>query len=269
MTRFAATSRLETKPNVARRAPVRSPPKAPPQRSATVQPKLRIGAVDDPLEREADRMAARVVRPSASSAGGAPRGERLQRKAVATPAPGRRAAVSPSRHFAGELAAARATGGSALPSSARAELEPRFGLDFGGVRVHANTRAERLSRQIGARAFTIGGDIFFQRREYSPDSGEGQRLLAHELTHVAQQGAAGPGVQPGLIQRQPDPRARPSARGAPAGHRLLIWLGSNVVDFQTQRGVERYTLTQREGLQPGHFSAHVTIIGNSIRFDFG
>ncbi|MBC7701442.1 DUF4157 domain-containing protein [Aquabacterium sp.] len=78
-------------------------------------------------------------------------------------------------------------GGSVLPPSTRTFMESRFGQDFSGVRVHDGTQADTLSQQINARAFTVGRDIFFGRSEYAPSSPEGQRLLAHELTHVVQQ----------------------------------------------------------------------------------
>ena len=70
-------------------------------------------------------------------------------------------------------------------------MEGAFGADFGGVRVHADSSADGLSRSMQAKAFTVGSDIFFARGQYQPSSTSGQRLLAHELTHTVQQGAAG------------------------------------------------------------------------------
>ena len=78
-------------------------------------------------------------------------------------------------------------GGQALDRAVRAQLEPALGADFGGVRVHADRRADGLSEALGARAFTTGKDIFFRQGEYNPGSGRGRELLAHELTHVVQQ----------------------------------------------------------------------------------
>ena len=80
--------------------------------------------------------------------------------------------------------------GQALPDSLRASFEPQLGHDFSGVRVHTDSQADSLSRQLGARAFTTGQDIFFQGGDYQPHSSEGQKLLGHEMTHVVQQGAA-------------------------------------------------------------------------------
>lgn len=81
-------------------------------------------------------------------------------------------------------------GGQPLPSSERRFMEPRFGADFGSVRVHTDQEADSFSRAIHARAFTLGSDIFFRAGEYAPERPEGRRLLAHELTHSIQQGAA-------------------------------------------------------------------------------
>jgi hypothetical protein len=65
-------------------------------------------------------------------------------------------------------------------------MEDRFGWDFSAVRVHSDGQADSLARGVNARAFTLGTDIFFARSEYQPQTREGQRLLAHELTHVVQ-----------------------------------------------------------------------------------
>jgi|GEM_PF-2227399 len=78
-------------------------------------------------------------------------------------------------------------GGQALDSEARAQMEPAFGADFSGVRVHADARADTLNRELNARAFTTGQDIFFRQGAYNPGSSSGRELLAHELTHVVQQ----------------------------------------------------------------------------------
>ena len=85
--------------------------------------------------------------------------------------------------------AGRKGGGSPLPDGVRAFMEPRFGADFGGVRVHTDGEAAQLTRQVSAQAFTHGQDIYVGEGRYDPGSEEGKRLLAHELTHTIQQGA--------------------------------------------------------------------------------
>ena len=77
--------------------------------------------------------------------------------------------------------------GSPLPSTIQAKMEQGFGTDFSRVRVHTGTEAAQLNQQLGAKAFTYGPDVYFNQGEYQPASSEGQRLLAHELTHVVQQ----------------------------------------------------------------------------------
>jgi hypothetical protein len=79
--------------------------------------------------------------------------------------------------------------GRPLPGDIRAFMEPRFGADFGGVRVHTGSEAAELNRRIQAKAFTHGSDIHFNAGQYDPASDAGKRLLAHELTHVVQQNA--------------------------------------------------------------------------------
>jgi hypothetical protein len=78
-------------------------------------------------------------------------------------------------------------GGRPLSKSERCFFEPRFGVGFGDVRVHNDTRAARAARSVNARAFTLGRDVVFGTGEYTSGVGSGRRLLAHELSHVVQQ----------------------------------------------------------------------------------
>lgn len=80
--------------------------------------------------------------------------------------------------------------GSPLDASTRAFMEPRFGHDFGRVRVHTGERAAESARSVGAHAYTVGRDVVFGSGQYAPETQRGRRLLAHELTHVVQQGDA-------------------------------------------------------------------------------
>ena len=91
-----------------------------------------------------------------------------------------------------QVAALRGSG-APLPEDFRATLEAKLGHDFSRVRIHAGHRAAEATRSIGARAFTVGHEIAFAAGEYDPDSAEGRRLLAHELTHVVQQGGGSDG----------------------------------------------------------------------------
>ena len=86
---------------------------------------------------------------------------------------------------------AKSGSGQTIPDVHRDLFESSMGHDFSGVNVHADSESDSLNKQLGARAFTTGSDIFFRQGEYDPASSGGQQLLAHELTHVVQQGAAG------------------------------------------------------------------------------
>ena len=88
-------------------------------------------------------------------------------------------------------------GGSPLPDGTRQGMESAFDTDFSQVRVHTGTQAADMSQGIQAHAFTHGSDVYFNNGQYSPNTEGGQRLLAHELTHVVQQGGS---IQP-KIQR--------------------------------------------------------------------
>ncbi len=92
--------------------------------------------------------------------------------------------------------------GSALPTSTRNQMEQTLGANFGNVRLHTDSQAATLSRQLNAHAFTYGQDVYFNTGKYNTQSTEGNKLLAHELTHVVQQNGS---VQRKQIQRQAAP----------------------------------------------------------------
>lgn len=78
--------------------------------------------------------------------------------------------------------------GQPLDKGTRAFFEPRFGHDFSQVRVHTDAKAAESTQAMNASAYTVGRDVIFGRGQYTPDNVKGCRLLAHELTHVVQQG---------------------------------------------------------------------------------
>lgn len=157
------------------------------------QMKLRVSQPGDAHEREADAVAEQVMRmPDAASA----------------PSAGQEATHAPAHTTDG--AEAVPEGGQPLDTTTRAFMEPRFGHDFGQVRVHSDEQAAQAAESFGARAYTIGSDIVFGAQEYAPDSAAGRQLIAHELTHVVQQGG---GEATGTVQREPTeaPEAVPEA----------------------------------------------------------
>jgi Domain of unknown function (DUF4157) len=167
----------------------------------TLQAKLEIGAVNDPLEREADRVADDVMNMPHTAGIGAV-APRLSRKCEACeeedqkvqPARARGAIQAP-----GEVPDSVNRGlrspGQALDSRTRALFEPRFGRSFDHVRIHTDASAAASARGISALAYTVGSDIVFADRRYDPRTSAGGRLLAHELAHTVQQSGATPTVQ--------------------------------------------------------------------------
>ncbi len=89
---------------------------------------------------------------------------------------------------AGRINQARGHGQS-LDSATQEQMGAAIGQDFSGVQVHTSRESDELNQQVGAKAFTTGQDIFFKEGAYDPGSSGGQELIAHELTHVAQQGS--------------------------------------------------------------------------------
>lgn len=198
-----------------------------------VQAKLRVGAVGDAFEQEADAVAERV--------GTIPMGH------AGSPAmPGVRSAAPPAvqrtcaecaKEDEEERPVQRTTaaiggaigpdathhvdamrgGGQPLSKDVRSHFEAHLGADFGAVRVHTDDRAARAAGSLNARAFTTGADVAFAPGMFLPSTPEGRRLIAHELTHVVQQGAAGQArgfsPAPPSIQRS----CGSAAIGTPAG----------------------------------------------------
>ena len=87
--------------------------------------------------------------------------------------------------------------GKPLSSGIRPSLESAFGADFSSVKIHTDSTAIQMNQELGARAFTHGSNVYFNKGEYAPESTKGRKLLAHELTHVIQQKSL-----PKLIQKQ-------------------------------------------------------------------
>lgn len=80
-------------------------------------------------------------------------------------------------------------GGHSLDTSIQKKMGEKMGADFSDVRVHTGGESHQLNEQLNAKAFTTGKDMFFREGAYSPQSSSGQELIAHELTHVVQQGS--------------------------------------------------------------------------------
>ena len=173
------------------------------QRGSVMQAKLAISASDDPLEREADRVADQVLalptHPVVESAV-----QRIQRFAGQPAAQAATAPASVDRVLAGS--------GRPLDTAVRHDMEQRFGHDFSRVRVHCGDAAEQSAREVNAQAYTVGQNIVFGGGRFAPQTHEGRRLIAHELTHVAQQASRGPASKAvPVIQRQQPSATAPAA----------------------------------------------------------
>jgi hypothetical protein len=189
-----------------------------------IQTKLTIGAPGDPYEQEADRVASQVISMSAPPDSSASVQRQLdtnhphhphqiwKRAQSITPVVQRqidprvqmrqmiqRAAQIDGNQASGDLESrlnASKGGGSPLSEDVIQFMEPRFGADFSGVRVHTGGEAVQMNRELGAQAFTHGSDVYFGAGK-SPGNNE---LTAHELTHVVQQ--SGSKVQPQIDVNQ-------------------------------------------------------------------
>jgi uncharacterized protein DUF4157/annexin-like protein len=185
-------------------------------------------AAADALEREADHAAEHALQSSDSVP-----------VDLTHPDPG--LTSLPQRKAAGESSTSASTGhadvdhvlqspGRPLDAATRVFYERRLGADFSGVKVHADGDAAASARSIAARAYTVGNHIVFGDGQFAPGFDHGRRLIAHELTHVLQQGAGSPRT----IRRQaageaaaPAPGAAPG--GAPAGPALADMLDYNAI----------------------------------------
>jgi hypothetical protein len=182
------------------------------QNKESVQTKLTVGAPGDKYEQEADSMAAKVMRmpdsaiqqpiqrqteedteavqmqplvnsiiPVVQRKSG--KEEEVQMKSEVQRASDGSSVASDS--VENQLAGSKG-GGSALPDDVRSFMEPRFGADFSSVRVHTDSNAVQMNKELGAQAFAHGSDIYYGAGK-SPGKDE---LTAHELTHTVQQGGA-------------------------------------------------------------------------------
>ncbi len=175
-----------------------------------VQAKLKVGASNDPHEHEADKVASQVMQ-KIQQAVSTPESQVQREKTVVNPNPSAelqsksleeednqalmKKENDPSGKEGGMVSPELETdilqakgGGQPLDGGLQEQMGQAMGADFSKVRVHSDGQSDVLNRSVGARAFTTGQDLFFREGEYQPDNADGQELIAHELTHVMQQG---------------------------------------------------------------------------------
>lgn len=159
-----------------------------------IQCRLTVGAPGDPLEDEADNMADTVMRMPLiqRKCAHCKEEETAQRKPLShsvTPFIQTKGndEVTTSAALTSSINSSRGSG-SLMDNGTRTFMEDRFGSDFSDVNIHTGHESVMMNRELNAKAFTVGNDIYFNENEYNPQSDSGKHLLAHELTHVIQQG---------------------------------------------------------------------------------
>ena len=174
-----------------------------------LQAKRESSTPGDAHEQQADRIADQVMRmttPPPARRGSVDHEtparqvpERIQAKGMAGPSSGQSALPRIAQNVV-------AGPGQGLDPHTRNFMESRFNHDFSLVRVHVDAQAAASASAVSARAYTVGRDVVFGARQFAPGTHAGKSLLAHELTHVIQQGHGNPS-----LQRQADDK--PAAPG--------------------------------------------------------
>ncbi|MGD8777781.1 MAG: DUF4157 domain-containing protein [Ignavibacteria bacterium] len=189
-------------------------------KSASLQTKLKVGKSNDKFEQEADMMAERVMNSPSAGSNDLPKKKNLpvnereepgvkesvKRKKEDTTEEVQRKSSSSSKNITTiQLKTLESTnssssniettlenskgGGKSLPENTRSQMEEGFGADFSNVNIHTGPEAVQMNKEVGAQAFTYGNNIYFNQGKYNPGTSEGNRLIAHELTHTIQQSA--------------------------------------------------------------------------------
>lgn len=140
--------------------------------------------------------------------------------------------------------------GQPLDAATRAFLEPRFGHDFGKVRVHTDAQAAESARAVNALAYTVGQSIVFGAGQFRPASSEGQHLIAHELAHTIQQ----PAVSGSDLRIQDDSSAETEAQNAALVVNSPFSTGSHPKQLtsRTSRAIQRKVVVKNPSASPTH-----------------
>lgn len=249
-----------------------------------VQASLVLGPVGDAAEREADHAAA--------AAGAGLRAPPIRGR------PGRGLAVGDA--FTAGVERLRGSG-EPLAGDVRAEMESRLGGEFGAVRVHTGPGPAALAREVGARAFTRGQDIFFAGGRYEPRTPAGRSLLAHELTHTLQQGCDASSIQrdpeDGVIVQDRTGVHKSNHKAVTSGTADVLAVGTGIkhrlakgakvtVDFASLDPTGKYVLVtyldgtetktgyvHRDKVQPAEFDepalfAHPAATGQGLTYEY-
>ncbi|MEO5592587.1 MAG: DUF4157 domain-containing protein, partial [Chitinophagaceae bacterium] len=156
--------------------------------------------------------------------------------------------------------------GSALPDPVRANMESSIGADFSGVKIHTDSSAVQLSKDLSAQAFTNGSDIYFNTGKYNTESRDGQHLLAHELTHTVQQQAV-----PASIQKQEAPAEHLTSLNemldrfdVPEAEVINLLRQLTAAEKATVNGDVTYRIKMADAFNTGEMVQAVTILNPSL-----
>lgn len=178
-----------------------------------IQPALEIGESDDKYEKEANAVADKVMKMQDDKE------EKMQMKSdeeegkvqmkseesdaipkLQTKTDGQKNEVTASESVEQGIMSTKGNGQS-LPKDIQQEMGNKMGADFSGVNIHTDHNAVQMNKEVGAKAFTHGNDIYFNKDQFNPANTTGKHLLAHELTHTIQQ--TGSKIQPVLQRATP------------------------------------------------------------------
>jgi hypothetical protein len=160
-------------------------------KSSALQAKLRIGQPNDIYEQEADRVAEQIMRmPDPAPQRKCYKCNQDEKKVLQTKKSSGNSPLALGQDVPTIVQDVLHSPGQPLDSATRAFMEPRFGHDFSGVRVHTDAQAAKSARAVEALAYTVGKDVVFGDGQFALYNPIGQKLLAHELAHVVQQNFA-------------------------------------------------------------------------------
>jgi len=234
-------------------------------KSGLLQPKLKINHPNDPYEREADRVAEQIMRMTSLSNMSDSKGSQIQRKCSSCQSMENqfssdenklkisRKPISNSNLEASDEITHQISNtgdGRPLDSTTKSFMESRFNHDFSNVRIHDDSRSNELASAVNARAFTTGSSIFLGKNESSSN----KHLMAHELTHVVQQGFQNlpnlnlfnPTLEHTISRKEDDTSniTRQISYGTKTENPAIIWRENNIIiailEFDTKQNLEKY-----------------------------
>ena len=146
--------------------------------------------------------------------------------------------------------------GQGIANNTRSEMESSFGRDFSNVNIHTDNESVEMNKKLNAQAFTHGNDIYFNSGKYRPETAEGKRLLAHELTHVVQQDK-----NQQKIQREDDKRTASNPNNSLSIHQQRIKLNTPPADLPA-------FATMRNAFPAGDLDEVKKKIGGKVSYDW-